>query len=337
MISNKEEYDKILEIIDADQYSGEKEFVESCAKKFNTTRNLFYLITVVLLFVMMHKDKLFPESFLLTMAICLITLVITRMYFKQRKIFHQEINMYLFRECYPDKGLSRYLQFIPIMLKKEMLWSKVHYNMGIGLYYLGKISQASSMLGLMEESCTTANDMILALHLKQLIAMYYMDLDTAISCANDAGTLYPKATHAGWTWKVYNDIQTTGAYAGYYKSNDLQQIYSVLGKAQIRPLDEVIRHYYLYLAAKANNDPENAETYRQFVKDNAGTTWYGQAVDQVFMPEDKPENYPGYTVCEERLHAPAKVDSTRIKYLLIGVLIVALVYFVPQLLYLWLK
>ena len=54
------------------------------------------------------------------------------------------------------------------------------------------------------------------------------------------------------------------------------------------------------------------------------------AVEDGFAPEDKPENYPGFHVIPERLNKPRKVDRSRVKYLLIGVLIALLLYFLPR-------
>ncbi len=64
------------------------------------------------------------------------------------------------------------------------------------------------------------------------------------------------------------------------------------------------RFYYLYCAAKELQDYENAEKYRNYVRQNAGTTWYGKAVSDGFVPERKPDYYPGFNVDSERLIKP---------------------------------
>ncbi len=113
-------------------------------------------------------------------------------------------------------------------------------------------------------------------------------------------------------------------------NNDYVRAFSVLQDTNERPLDEVARNYYLFLTARELHDFEKTENYRDYVRRNAGTTWYGQAVEYGFAPEDKPENYPGFCVIQERLNKPHKVDRSRVKYLLIGVLIALLLYFLPR-------
>ncbi|SEK58076.1 hypothetical protein SAMN04487770_10217 [Butyrivibrio sp. ob235] len=327
-MSNKEEYEKILEIVDVNQYSGEKEFVDNCATKFKNVRNAFYIVLFTELFYLMIKDIFIDENIFLSLIILSLTLVVILSYLKQRKILYRELNTYLFRECYPDKGLSRYVNFIPMMLKKQILWSKVHYNMGIGLYYMGDITRASKMLSLMQDSCTTANDMILALYLKQLIALYYMDMDEVIGCANDARILHPKASQASYVQKAYSDIQTYGDYANYYINHDMEHIYQLFGSAYERPLDEVKRHFYLYKAAKECNDLQNINTFSGFVSANAGTTWYGSAITDGFVPVVKPDNYPAFIADQDRLNNPSKIDNSRKKYILLGVVAVLIMYLI---------
>ncbi|WP_029324405.1 hypothetical protein [Butyrivibrio sp. AE3004] len=330
-MSNKEEYNRILEVIDINQFSDEKAFADSCGKKFRNVRNAFYVVLIVSLFYMMWAGALFPKNDLIMMVITLSVFVTILAYMKQRKILHRELNTYLFRECYPDKGLSRYANFIPMMLKKQVLWSKVHYNLGMGLYYLGWINKASEMLRLMEASCTTANDMLLALQLKQLIALYYMDLDVVMSCADAASMLYSKASKSEWMSKVCSDLQTTAAFASCYRSRDYRKAYQILGTPCERPLDEVKRSYYLYLAAIASSDFEYAGSCKNYVLQNAGTTWYGRALHEGFVAEAIPSNYPGFMVNVTQLQNPSKIDKSRYKYLLAGVLLTVLMFLVPQL------
>ncbi|WP_029232240.1 hypothetical protein [Butyrivibrio sp. VCB2006] len=327
-MTNKEEYEKILEIVDRDQFKGEEEFTKNCATKFRNTRNVFYVVLFGELFYFLTKDSFFKSNDFLTLIITIAVLVVTLAYLKQRKNLHKEINMYLFRECYPDKGLARYMNLLPMMLKKQVLWSKIHYNMGIGLYYLGDITRASKMLSLMQNSCTTAEDMILALHLKQLIALYYMDMDEVIKCLNDADILYPKASKKSYLLKAYIDIKNYGNYANYYKNHEIEKIYQLFGSAYERPLDEVKRHFYLYQAAKECNDLKYINTFSEFVNAKAGTTWYGKAIRDGFVPVDRPDNYPAFVADENRLNNPTKIDHSRIKYLLYGVAAVLLMYFI---------
>ena len=325
-MSNKEEYEKILKIVDTNQFSGEKEFTDKCATKFKNIRNAFYVAVFGATFFIMLMKSIKRENELVTMLVCLVTMGIAYAYLKQRKILHTELNKYLFRECYPDKGLSRYMNFIPMMLKKQMLWSKVHYNMGIGLYYLGDITRASQMLSLMQDSCKTANDMILALHLKQLVALYYMDMVEVIGCANDAQILFPKASKVSYVQKTYSDIQTYGNYANYYINHDLANIYQLFGNVYERPLDEVKRHFYLYQAAKECSDFQHMNTFVEFISANSGTTWYGKAIMDGFVPVARPDNYPVYIANKDRLNNPSLVDNSRKKYMIWGVVVLMLMY-----------
>ena len=70
---------------------------------------------------------------------------------------------------------------------------------------------------------------------------------------------------------------------------------------------------------------------RRLAGDSRIYTWYGNAVREDFVPQRKPDNYPGYILNIEKLNNPSKVDRSRLKYALIGVLIVMLFYLVPRL------
>ncbi len=329
-MSNKEEWNRILQIVGTDYYV-DKEFDEHCVKKFNFMRNLFYIAVIAGTFYIIQNGRFIPINDLLQMAVMAIVFFTVFAYFKQRKTLHLELNRYAFRECCPDKALSRYLSFIPRAMKKQILWSVTQYNFGSIFYRLGKIGKATECLRLMQDSDETANNMLMAEHLKQLIALYYSDFDTVISCANEGAMIYPKARHTTWNNKIFNDLQMYGAFANCCKNNDYLQAFSALHNPQERPLDEVARQYYLYQTAKAFNDYETAKRYRRYVMENAGTTWYGAAVREDFIPERRPDNYPGYIARAEKLINPSKVDNGRLKYMLIGVLIVMLLYLVTRL------
>ena len=330
-MSNKEEWNRILQIIGDDACDEDKEFKGNCVRKFNFLRTIFYIVVFGSAFYIFQGGRLIPHDSTWLRLIVVAILLTEILYLKQKRVLHRELNRYAFRECRPDKGLSRYLSFVPTTLNKQMLWSVTKYNFGSILYRLGKIDKASKCLGLMQEASATADNMLIALHLKQLIALYYNDYDTVKSCADEGCKLYPKARHSIWNFKIYKDLQLYRDYAYCCINNDYEKIYTVLGTPQERPLDEVARQYYLYLTAKKLGDIENAEKYKKYISENAGTTWYGKAVEADFIPEEKPNNYPGYVVSDEKLHNPSKVDRERLKYLLIGVLIVLLFYYLPRL------
>ncbi len=113
------------------------------------------------------------------------------------------------------------------------------------------------------------------------------------------------------------------------KNGDYRQIYSILQAPNERPLDEVTRHYYLYLTAKKLQDFETAEKCREYVRLNAGTTWYGRAIQDDFIPERKPDNYPAFNASPAVISKPGSFDRTRLKYLLVGVLIALAFFVVP--------
>ncbi|SFU87650.1 hypothetical protein [Butyrivibrio sp. M55] len=332
-MSDKEEFGKIRQIVDSDEYPEERNFADKVVKKFNRTRNLFYIVIIAESFYLYQVGKLFPENIMLEFVIVIAIPVICFMYLGQRNAMRRELNRYIFRECRPDIAISRYLSFVSRIINKQVAWNAVQYNLGCALYRYGRIGKAHACLSLMQESCETANSMMLAEHLKLLIALYYKDYDTVISCAEEANTLYPKAVHNIWIKKIYGDMQRAGDYAKCCKNNDYAQASSILQNTNERPLDEVTRNYYLFLTARELHDFEKIETYRDYVRRHAGTTWYGQAVEDGFVPEDKPENYPGFYVASEKLNKPRKVDRSRFKYFLIGVLIALLLYFLPRLLW----
>ena len=329
-MSNQEEFDKILQIVGADEYSEDRDFADKVVKRFNRARNLFYVAIFGGSFYLYQVGNLFPENTLLLLVVVIAMQVSCLMYLLQKRAMGREVNRYIFRECRPDVGISRNLSLISRSLKKQLLWGVVQYNFGCALYRHGRIGKAHACLELMQDSCETANSMMRAEYLKLLIALYYKDYDTVISCADEAATLYPKVAHNTWNKKIYGDMQLAGAYAKCCKDNDHVRAFSVLQDTNERPLDEVARNYYLFLTARELHDFEKTENYRDYVRRNAGTTWYGQAVEDGFAPEDKPENYPGFHVIPERLNKPRKVDRSRVKYLLIGVLIALLLYFLPR-------
>lgn len=329
-MSNKDEFQKVLQIVHPDEYPSDKRFVDTYIKKFNSVRQIMYIVLFAGSFYLLQEGRIIPDSYWLRMGDSIAIIIFGYMYLGQRKIIKRELNGYIFRECRPDIAVSRYLSFVSSIIKKQVAWSFVHYNFGVALYRHGRIEKANAFLGLMQDSCKTANNMLLAVHLKLLIALYYRDYGMVIACANEAEILYRKSLHRGWYKKIYGDIQRAGIYANCCKNNDYQQILSVLKDVNERPVDEVARQYYLYLAAKEMHDFEKIEKYRDYVRKNAGTTWYGQAVEADFVSEEKPANYPGFNVSFDKISNPDKVDRSRLKYFLIGALIALLFYLLPK-------
>lgn len=330
-MSNREEFDKILKIVGTDEYPEDKGFINGTVRRFRILRNLMYVLVFGMAFIIFQDDRIIYINPAFRLAFCWVTVIILYIYLILRRKLHKEINSCLFRECRPDIGISRYLGFVSKMIHGELLWSAIQYNFGCGFYRLGRIEQSAKCLALMQESCNTAGEMLMAEQLKSLIAQYYNDYDTVMSCANEAAVLYPKVRHTEWNSKIYNDIQKAAAYAQCCKAGNFGQIYTVLQAPEMRPMDEVTRVYYLYCTAKELQDFETAEKYRVYVRLNAGTTWYGRAVEDGFIPERKPDNYPGFAVSPERLNKPAAVNKKRLMYTLISVGILILFYLVPRL------
>ena len=328
-MSNREEFNKILQVIGTDEYPEDKEFIDGCFKGFRLLRILLYISIFGMWFVMMHGNRLFHMNEQLRPLFVFVTLIILYVYIFRKKKITQELVRYLSNECRPDIGVARYLGAVSRLMKSEILWSNVQYNFGCALYRLGKIDQSAKCLALMQESCNTATEILLAEHLKSLIALYYKDYDTVITCANDVAVLYPKLKNTENIRKIYNDIQRSASYAQCCKTGDFRQIYSVLQAPNAQPVDEVSRFYYLYCAAKELEDIENAKKYREYVRQNAGTTWYGRAVEDGFIPEAKSDSYPGFIADPEKLSKPRAVNMTRVKYLGMSVVVVLLLYFVP--------
>lgn len=330
-MSNRQEFDKIREIVGVDEFPEDKSFMDNCFKKFLLMRNLMYISVIGVSFLIFQENRIIYINELLRLALVWGMLIITFIYIIQKRKLHQEINRFLYRECRPDVAISRHLSSFSKMLNRQILWSYLQYNIGCGLYRLGKIDKASRCLALMQESCTTAGDMLYAEHLKLLIALYYSDYDMVISCANEGAALYQKTRRSNWHSKVFGDMQKAAAYAQCCKARDFRQIYAILQTPNERPLDEVTRHYYLFLAAKELQDFETMEKCREYVRQNAGTTWYGRAVEDKFAFERKPDNYPGFNVSPEIINKPRAIDNSRLKYALIGILIPIVFYIVPKL------
>ena len=329
--SNKEEFNKILQIIDENEYSDDNGFEKGFFKKFRLLRYLLYVFVYFLAFITLQSDRIIHVSLPMTTAVMWATTIILFIYYIERKKFQFEISRFIFFECRPEIGISRHLVLVRKMIHGQLGWSSIHYNIGCGLYRLGKIEQSAKILTLMQESCVTANEMMAAVHLKSLIAMYYKDYDLVMSCANEAQVLYKKARHVNSINTMYYDIQQSAAYAQCCKMGDFIQVYSVLQAPNRRPIDEVSRFYYLYCAANQLQDFENAEKYRNYVSLSAGTTWYGQAVSEGFVPESMPDCYPGFDASPERLSKPKVINSSRWIYIIAATVILILFYLVPRL------
>lgn len=327
-MSNRKEFDKIMQIVGGEEYPEDKSFMDGCFKRFLLLRNLMYISVIGVSFIIFQENRIIYINELLRLALTWVMLIITFSYIIQKRKLHQEINRYLYRECRPDVAISRYLSSFAKMLNRQVLWNLVQYNLGCGFYRLGKIDKAVRCLTLMQESCTTAGDMLYAEHLKLLIALYYSDYDMVIACANEGAALYQKTRRSNWHNKIFGDMQKAAAYAQCCKAGDFRQIYAILQAPNERPLDEVTRHYYLFLAAKELQDLETMEKCREYVRQNAGTTWYGRAVEGNLIFERKPDNYPGLYASPETISKPSLVDRTRLKYALIGVLLVLVFYLI---------
>nr|WP_297764736.1 hypothetical protein [uncultured Butyrivibrio sp.] len=330
-MSNRQEFDKIRNIVGAEEFPEDKSYMDDCFKKFLIMRNLMYISVIGVSFLILQENRVIYINEMLRLSLVWGMLIITFIYIIQKRKLHQEINRYLYRECRPDVAISRHLSSFSRMLNRQILWSYLQYNIGCGLFRLGEIDKASRCLALMQESCKTAGDMLYAEHLRMLIALYYNDYDLVISSANEGAALYQKARHSAWHNKVFGDMQKAAAYAQCCKAGDYRQAYSILLAPNTRPLDEVTRHYYLFLAAKELHDFETMEKCREYVRQNAGTTWYGRAVEDKFAFERKPSNYPGFVVSQEIINKPKLVDRTRLKYALIGALLALAFYLIPQL------
>lgn len=184
--SNKENYDKILQIIDADEYSEGRNYADFYIKKFNRMRCIFVIVIYVGLIYYFLEGRLIHENLLVKAADALVTLVVVKKYSNQKQAIDDEYYGYFHRDCRPDIAISRYLTFVSAMLNKQCLWNTVFYNFGLALCRQGKINKANAFLGLMQDKTETAMGILRAEHLKQLIALYYKDYDTVITCSNEA-------------------------------------------------------------------------------------------------------------------------------------------------------
>lgn len=330
-MSNQEEFNKLQQIINLYDYQSEKNYVETSGKRFRNLRNLFYIVVFSFTFYLFLTIKFIPKNENIRLIIMVFVIIVFYLYFAQKKNLRTEINRYILNECYPDRGLSRYLYFVKLMLSnktlsRELLWSNIHYMIGLGLFRSGEIEKASQCLTLMQQSCTTANEMFMAEHLKQLLALYYMDYDTIISCANEADILYSKISHRFWPEKIYHRMQTASKYAYCCKNNDFAQAFSLLQYPTGCPLEEVTRQYYLYITALQLQDYNNATYAKNFIAQNAGTTWYGKAIYENYVPAARPCNYPCFIADSNRLAKPDAINPTRTKYMVAGMIIVTLLF-----------
>ncbi len=329
-MNNKEEYDKILQIIDPKDYPEDPEFTKKI-NNFRYTRRIPFLFLIVICFYRFQNNKLFPVNQDILSLLVLVMAGFLLLYMNQKKKFRQEIETVVFKECRPELGISKYLSFVSKMLRSELVWSVAHYNLGYDLYMSGKIEKAHEILKLMQDSCKTASAMLMAERLKQLIALYYNDYNTAVSCAAEAKTIFANCNHTEWNNRIFNDTQKAGGFAESFLSGNYGQVFTIYQEKCLAPMDEVSRFYYLYRAAAALNDQENAENYKKYVIENAGTTWFGSALSDDFVPEELPGSYPAFSMTPENLSKPQKVDPARYKYILAGILIGLLLIYLPRL------
>lgn len=330
MNKNKEEYDKILQIIDPKDYPEDTEFTKKI-NNFRYIRRIPYLFLIAMWFYIFQNGKRIPKNHDMLTLLVFVMIGCLLLYMNQKKKFRQEIVTAVFKECRPELGISKYLSFVSKMLGSELVWNVAHYNLGYDLYMSGKIEKAHEILKLMQDSCQTATAMLMADRLKQLIALYYNDYNTAVACANEAKTIFANCSRSEWNVRIFNDTQKAGGFAESFLSGNYRQVYALYQEKTSSPLDEVSRFYYLYRAAVALNDPENAENYKKYVIDNAGTTWFGKALSEGFVPEAIPADYPAFNMSPEKLSAPKKVDPVRYKYILAGILIGLLLIYLPRL------
>ena len=59
-MSNQEEFDKILQIVGADEYPEDRDFADKVVKRFNRARNLFYVAIFGGSFYLYQVGNLFP-------------------------------------------------------------------------------------------------------------------------------------------------------------------------------------------------------------------------------------------------------------------------------------
>lgn len=330
-MSNKDEFEKVLRIVDPQDYPYEKEYADKACKRFFAIRTVFYILIFGLTFCSLQSGRLFFVDQMTRLILMILLIGAYYFYLSQKRSFNRELLQYLAVESYPDRGLSRYLNCLPYMIKHQMTWGTVHYYVGLALYRMGRIEKASGCLRLMQESAKAKVDLFLAEHLKQLIALYYLDYATVEQCAAEMNILYGGITKSRLIMQTYSRSQLAGMCARCCNNSDYGQIYALLGQPAQTPMEEAIRNYYLYITARALNDTENMERFRGAVKALGGTTWYVRAVDEGFAYEARPADYPVFFRTPEELKNAKMMDPTRWKYLILGFVVVALLFAVSLL------
>lgn len=311
-MTNEEHYERIKQIIDAYGYGEDKEFERLHLTKLKRIQIIVIVALILEVFYVYQDGLIFSINQLIYNLGIILLIALLIYYIRTRNIFQREVNRYTCTESYPDKAIPRYTSFMISFKKRKVLWDTVYYMLALSFYRLGKISVALQFLEGMQDAYRCAVSYLFAEHIKMLVALYYKDYETMVKCAQQAEFLYPKVRHTIWNNKVIGDMKALGAFALAHINGDYQQIYNILKNPKVRPVDEVIRHYYLYLTSLETGDIENAEKYRDYVRANAGTTWYGMAVEEGFSPEPKPENYPGFDIDNETLINAKKTDPKRV-------------------------
>lgn len=334
---NKMEFNNVLSIIGTDVYPPDTVITDKSMKKFNIMRWCYIIFAYLAAYIVVYSDILFHIRGTVKWLIVLAVILFCVVYLIERKNIVSEITRSLSGTCTPDKGISTFLTFVKSQLNYKMYWGMCYYNFGIFFFRLGKVDKAIRCLELIQSNSKIAHELFAAEYLKLNVALYYKDYDTVIACANEGAVLYSKIKrkHVNYT-NMYNEMQKYSAYAQQCRVGNFGAVYSILQASGNTPSSELVRVYHLFLTAKELGDYNTAEMYRQFIRQNAGTTWYGRAVEDDFIPENIPQNYPGFLPDYQMIAGAKSYNGKRIlRIILLLLLTVFLLAVLPILLDIW--
>ena len=328
MKKNTKEIDELLEIIGPVKNEKAKKFI-------NKNMNWFYFWIAIMLIagptgiILMVADMLsgfnFPGASWVVVAMWGFIGAVLLAYIHLVIIVIEYVRN-IKSNCHPDKGLDQYSFILQRRREKRIKIEGMYTMGGIALANLGRMNDLCKVIKLMDINCKSLSSLVYREYFRVCVADYYSDEEAVYDCAKVAGKLKGKLAKNKSLSRICDGIIECADNLNI-KKNNKEQLYektlAKLSKAK-GALFNVACYHELYFLAKDLGYEDKAEEYKKFVLENGGTTWLKRSLEDGFIKEEKPEDYPLPSISDDVIDK-AKITNPMLRIYILFVLILILI------------
>ena len=199
-------------------------------------------------------------------------------YYGHRTVFSRKLRAFLVRDCDPDHFLSYYCAVLQ-SAGRQKRWESHIYNVAQGLFYAGEFEKAGHLLKLYENECRSAEGDFRHDLAQALLAYQAGDLEQLRHCAALLGNESQRTRLNAELCDELDEAKALPHFLELEQKKQWKELYDAVNSARFYdalPLGQLKKQVYLEKAARGMQDTERASMHGNYVREHAGTTFYGR-------------------------------------------------------------